>query len=52
VLDFTVELARDGQTFSGRYVTDSYDLDGNVIPELHAEGVVTASRITVSTPRW
>lgn len=52
VLDFTVELSRDGQTFSGRYATDSYDLDGNVIPELHAEGLVTASRITVNTPKW
>jgi hypothetical protein len=52
VLDMTVELAAGGQVFSGRYVTDSYDVDGNVIPELHAEGVVTGSRINVDTPKW
>lgn len=52
VLDLDVELAPGGRTFSGHYVTDSYDLDGNVIPELHADGVVTGSRITVNSPRW
>jgi uncharacterized protein YuzE len=26
-------------------VTDSYDLDGNVVPELHAEGTVRGIRI-------
>jgi len=52
VLDLTVELAPGGQAFSGRYVTDSYDIDGNVIPEFHAEGVVTATRITVQSPKW
>ena len=49
VLDMTVELGRGGQTFAGRYVTDSYDLDGHVIPELHAEGAVTAKRIRVNS---
>ena len=52
VLDMTLELGPGGRTFSGRYVTDSYDLDGNVIPELHAEGVVTATRITADSPKW
>ena len=52
VLDFTVELEHGGQSFSGRYVTDSYDVDGNVIPALHAEGAVSATRITVDSPRW
>ena len=52
VLDMTVELGPGGRTFSGRYTSDSYDNDGNVIPEFHAEGVVTGSRITVNSPKW
>ena len=46
-LFMTATVERGGKTFSGRYVSDSYDLDGNVIPELHGEGVVRATRITV-----
>ena len=52
VLDMTVELGPGGRTFSGHYVTDSYDNDGNVIPEFHAEGLITATRITVDSKRW
>ena len=52
VLDMTVQLGPGGRTFSGRYVTDSYDNDGNVIPAFHAEGVVTATRITPDSPKW
>jgi hypothetical protein len=43
----TLTVGSKGHTFSGHYVTDSFDVDGNVIPELHAEGVVQGRRITV-----
>ena len=42
----TVSVGSKGNVFSGHFVTDSYDLDGNVIPELHAEGVVQGLRMT------
>jgi hypothetical protein len=45
-LEMTVTVGRGGDTFEGTYVSDSFDLDGKVIPELHGEGVVRASRIT------
>ena len=48
VLDMSVTVGRDGKTFSGRYVTDSYDNDGNVLPAYHAEGVVRGQRIGVN----
>jgi hypothetical protein len=47
VLLLTATVDKGGKAFSGTYVTDSYDLNGNVIPELHAEGVVRGTRITV-----
>ena len=47
VLDMTVTLDRGGDSFSGKYVTDSFDNDGNVIPSLHAEGIVRAERVEV-----
>ena len=47
LLEMTVRLDRRGNAYEGTYVTDSFDLSGNVIPELHAEGVVRGSRITV-----
>lgn len=47
VLWVTATVDRGGQTFSGTFVTDSYDLDGNVIPQLHAEGIVRSARLTV-----
>jgi len=52
VLDMTVELGPGGHTFTGHYVTDSYDNDGNVIPEFHAEGLVTATRIRPDSTKW
>ena len=42
----TATVGHGGKSLSGRYVSDSYDLEGNVIPELHGEGVVRATRIT------
>jgi hypothetical protein len=52
VLDLTATVAKDGRTFSGRYVTDSYDNDGAVIPAFHAEGVITGKRITPNSLKW
>ena len=43
----TVTVAPNGKTFTGSYVSDSFDLSGNVIPSLHAEGVLSATRIAV-----
>jgi len=34
----TATVDRRGRVFTGEFRTDSFDLDGNVIPELHAEG--------------
>jgi hypothetical protein len=48
LLQMTVTIDKRGSTLNGNYVTDSFDLDGNVIPSLHAEGVVQGSRITVN----
>jgi hypothetical protein len=42
-----IRLDRSGRTFTGSYVSDSFDLQGNPIPELHAEGRLRAARITV-----
>jgi hypothetical protein len=47
LLLMTVTTDARGNTFAGTYVSDSFDLDGNVIPALHAEGVVNGIRITV-----
>jgi hypothetical protein len=44
----TVTLDPKGNAFKGTYVSDSFDLDGNVIPALHAEGDVVATRITAN----
>jgi len=43
----TVVVAPNGNTFSGTYTSDSFDLNGKVIPSLHAEGILSAKRITV-----
>ncbi len=42
-----VTVAPNGKTFTGSYVSDSFDVDGKVIPSLHAEGNLSAKRITV-----
>jgi hypothetical protein len=42
----TVELGRDGDTFTGRFVADQEDLSGNIIPALHAEGVLQGERFS------
>ena len=43
----TVTVSNNGRTFIGTYTSDSRDLSGNIIPSLHAEGVLSATRITV-----
>jgi hypothetical protein len=47
VLDMTVTLAKSGDSFTGTYVSDSFDLDGNKIDALHATGTINGNRISV-----
>jgi len=47
VMVVTLRVDRRGNSFRGTWSADSYDLSNNVIPELHAEGVVRATRVTV-----
>jgi hypothetical protein len=47
VMLVNVTLDRGGRTLSGTWTADSYDLDGNLIAELHAEGVMQSARVTV-----
>lgn len=47
LLLMTVTVDKGGNTFSGSFVSDSFDTLGNIIPELHAEGTVSSERITV-----
>jgi hypothetical protein len=43
----TATVDKDGQTYKGTYLSDSFDLNGAPIPALHAEGVVRGERINV-----
>lgn len=43
----TVRLNASGNGYSGTYSADSFDLQGNVIPELHAEGRLRGLRLSV-----
>ena len=47
LLLMTVTVDPHGDTFSGNWVSDSFDTFGNKIDELHFEGSVSAERITV-----
>ena len=47
VMLMTVRIDRGGNTYSASYTADSFDLSGNVIPELHMEGQARGTRITV-----
>jgi len=42
----TPRIDRRGDNLAGTWAADSTDPSGNVIPELHAEGVVRSTRIT------
>jgi hypothetical protein len=46
-LEATVTVGQNGRTFSGNYISDSFDTDGKIINELHAEGTIRGTRITV-----
>jgi hypothetical protein len=48
VLTLTATLDRRGNVYTGRYEADSFDLEGKVIPELHAEGAVRGTRTVVN----
>jgi hypothetical protein len=45
LLSGTMRLDRRGDSFSGTWVSDSLDTAGNVIPELHFEGIARAARV-------
>src|SRR6185369_17479967 len=47
LLLMTVKLDRHGPAYSGKFVADSFDLDGQKIDAAHVEGTVEATRITV-----
>lgn len=47
ILLASLRLDHRGKAFEGTWSADSYDLSNNVIPELHAEGVVRGRRIPV-----
>lgn len=47
VLVLQLQLDARGHAFEGRWEADNFDLDGNVIPELHFEGIARGTRITV-----
>jgi len=47
LLLMTVTVDPHGNTFSGHFISDSFDTFGNKIDELHFEGTVSAERITV-----
>jgi len=47
VLNASVSLGSHGDTYSGHYVTDSFDTSGTILPAFHAEGIVSGQRIGV-----
>jgi len=42
-----VTLTDKGAGYRGTFIADSFDLEGHLIPELHAEGLVVARRLNV-----
>ena len=47
LLLMTVTIDSHGTTFSGKFVSESFDTFGDVSPDLHFEGTVSGERITV-----
>lgn len=43
----TFRLDRGGRSYSGTWSAKNYDVDGTLIPELNADGIVRAVRVTV-----
>jgi hypothetical protein len=52
LLDVTLRLDRRGNSYMGTWVADSYDPDGTIIPELHAEGIARGTRISLNWTRF
>jgi hypothetical protein len=38
-------VARDGNTFTGKWTQDNYDLSGNLVSGFHVEGTIAGTRI-------
>jgi hypothetical protein len=47
LMTVTLRLDRRGNSYTGTWVADSYDPDGELIPGLHAEGVARGTRIGI-----
>jgi len=47
VITETVTLTDKGSGYRGTFVADSFDLNGYLIPELHAEGLLVGTRLSV-----
>jgi hypothetical protein len=47
VMLVTLRVDAHGNSFAGKWTADNLDPSNNVIPELHAEGIVRATRISV-----
>jgi hypothetical protein len=45
LMTVTLRLDRRGMTYTGSWSADSYNPDGELIPELHAEGTARGTRI-------
>jgi hypothetical protein len=45
LMTVTLRLDRRGSSYTGSWSADSYDPDGQLIPELHAEGTARGARI-------
>src|SRR5262245_16361598 len=47
LLLLTATVNQDGRSYDGTFESDSFDVDGKVIPDFHAVGTVKGTRITV-----
>ena len=52
LFDFSanITLSGDGNSFKAKFVADQEDLDGNIIPSLHVEGILQAKRFKFDPP--
>jgi hypothetical protein len=48
VMLVTLRLDRRGNSYTGTWTADSYDPDGTLLPQLHAEGAARGTRITLN----
>jgi hypothetical protein len=47
VMEIELRVSRDGRSYTGTWTADSFDLNGAIIPAMHAEGVARARRIRI-----